>query len=59
MCRELAGQLFDEDLFNTLCYGQNKVSKQAFLSALDDRTDVFLTHDWGMDNGVDNHARLR
>lgn len=58
MCREIAGPLFDEDLFHTLCYGEDRVSKFTFLSALDDRTDVFLTHDWGTVNGVDNHARV-
>ena len=58
MCREIAGPLFDEDLFHALCFGEERVSKNVFLSALDERTDVFLTHDWGVENGVDNHARV-
>ena len=46
MCRDIAGSLFDDDLFHTLCYGESHISKYLFLSALDERTDVFLTHDW-------------
>ena len=58
MCRELAGEMFDEDLFHSVCYGEDRISKRVFLSVLDDRTDVFLSHDWGTDNNVDNHARV-
>ena len=58
MCQELAGDLFDEDLFHSVCFGQSSIAKNIFLSAIDDRTDVFLTHDWGTVDGVDNHARV-
>lgn len=58
MCCELAGAMFDEDLFHSVCFGEDRISKHVFLSALDDRTDVFLSHDWGADNNVDNHARV-
>ena len=38
MCKEIAGPLFDIDLFHSICFGEDRVSKHVFLSALDDRT---------------------
>ena len=51
----LCGDSFNETQFNQLAGGGSTITKQQFLDALDEKTDVFLTHDWG-DVGRDNHA---
>lgn len=56
-CKAIAGQGFDEGLFQALS-SDGCISKTKFLQALKKRTDVFLTHDWGKELGMDNHARV-
>lgn len=57
MCKELTGKCFDERLFH--CNATNAViSKSRLAQIVADRTDCFLTHDWGKELGQDNHARV-
>lgn len=57
-CRELLGKCFDEDQFEELA-DDGHISKGELVAALVKRTDCFLTHDWGNEDGVDNHGRVR
>lgn len=54
----ICGASFNENEFNNIAEGQDYISKEDFLSALYNKTDVFLTHDWGKELGMDNHARV-
>lgn len=56
-CQSLMGDQYDGYLFESVSSG-GTVSRQAFLDAMNERTDCFLTHDWGKELGVDNHARV-
>jgi len=56
-CREIAGSSFDEGLFHAM-ESSGSITKQKFAEAVARRTDCFLTHDWGRELGMDNHARV-
>lgn len=56
-CANITGEYFDIDLFKSYQNEDKKIPKRTFLKLIA-RTDVFLTHDWGVVNGVDNHARV-
>jgi hypothetical protein len=58
MCQDLLGEDFDEDFFESHVDDDGMVPKHLLLTSLESRTDVFLTHDWGTELGVDNHARV-
>ena len=56
-CTQIVGNGFDEVAFDEIATN-NSLPKQVFIEELTKRTDVFLTHDWGNENGIDNHARV-
>ena len=56
-CREITGSNFDEGLFHAM-ESSGTITKQKFADAVARRTDCFLTHDWGRELGMDNHARV-
>lgn len=55
---QICGKSFNELEFDALADGGNSITKEDFLGALSNKTDVFLTHDWGKELGQDNHARV-
>ena len=42
-CQEIMGEKFDVNLFHSLAEG-GVITKSAFMDAMHERTDVFLTH---------------
>lgn len=59
-CKALCGDEFDQDIFEELARSSGhdgKVSRE-HLTKFAEKTDVFLTHDWGKELGMDNHARV-
>ena len=56
-CQAIAGAEYDDALFN-LNAQDGKIPKQLLLKLMSSRTDCFLSHDWGNNNGVDNHAKV-
>ncbi|KAJ1410898.1 hypothetical protein B484DRAFT_402809, partial [Ochromonadaceae sp. CCMP2298] len=59
LCRSIAGESFDDLLFKSSADRNGLISKQKLYNSLARRTDVFLTHDWGHEGGVDNHERVK
>lgn len=57
-CQELYGDLFCLDLFNEFKDSDGKIRESVLHHVFSHQTDVFLTHDWGCELGVDNHARV-
>ena len=60
-CRNLCGDAFNEDVYQSIVDASGRSDGQITKSAFEEflrKTDVFLTHDWGKENGVDNHARV-
>ena len=56
-CKLIMGPHFDAILFENIATG-GVVTKDMLLDAIARRTDCFLTHDWGKELGMDNHARV-
>lgn len=54
----LCGESFNQQEFNYIAQGRSVISKVDFLDAIHNKTDVFLTHDWGKVQGQDNHQRV-
>eukprot|EP01031_Cornospumella_fuschlensis_P028943 gene28943-34932_t len=57
-CKTGLRELFDPQVFEAYADSDNMVSLEALLRAYNEKTDVFLTHDWGKELGVDNHERV-
>eukprot|EP01031_Cornospumella_fuschlensis_P030152 gene30152-36424_t len=57
-CKTGLRELFVKQVFDAYADSDNMVSLEALLKAYNDKTDVFLTHDWGKELGVDNHERV-
>lgn len=55
--KELAGTNFDAGNFDAVAEDGN-ITKAKLMDMIAKRTDIFLTHDWGIVDGVDNHARV-
>ena len=51
-------QLYDKQLFNGCADSDNMVTLEQLRKAFELKTDVFLTHDWGKELGMDNHDRV-
>jgi hypothetical protein len=56
--KQLCGASFNAQEFQLVAQGGKTITRDEFLSALHNKTDVFLTHDWGRELGEDNHARV-
>lgn len=56
-CRSLLGPVFLEEVFAAHRDSDRMISLQHLQAAYSERTDVFLTHDWGHDEH-DNHMRV-
>ena len=56
-CKELTGELFENDVFVQYS-NNNSLPKQKLAEIVNSRYDCFLTHDWGKELGLDNHARV-
>jgi hypothetical protein len=57
-CKTGLKELFDKNIFEAYCDNDHMISIASIQQSFTDRTDVFLTHDWGMELGMDNHARV-
>ncbi|RYG69961.1 toll/interleukin-1 receptor domain-containing protein [archaeon] len=57
-CKSALKQLFDKQLFNAYADTDNMVSLESLQKVFELRTDIFLTHDWGKELGIDNHERV-
>ena len=57
-CEKIVGCLFNSDLFEENKDENNTIAISDLLNILSKQTDVFLTHDWGRELGVDNHERV-
>lgn len=57
-CRVLTAHLFDQAFFDA-SQESGTISLAALQAACGERTDVFLTHDWGHELGLDNHERIK
>ena len=57
-CKAGLRELFVKQVFDAYADSDNMVSLEALLKAYNEKTDVFLTHDWGKELGVDNHERV-
>ncbi|RYH14454.1 toll/interleukin-1 receptor domain-containing protein [archaeon] len=57
-CKTGLRELFVKQVFDAYADSDNMVSLDALLKAYNEKTDVFLTHDWGKELGMDNHERV-
>lgn len=59
-CADFVGPLlYDDKLFERFAdRSSNKISMSSLSTLLSQMTDVFLTHDWGKEEGQDNHERV-
>ncbi|RYH14740.1 toll/interleukin-1 receptor domain-containing protein [archaeon] len=57
-CKAIMKELFERQVFDALADSDSLVSIDALNTYYNKRTDVFLTHDWGKELGVDNHERV-
>ena len=54
----LSGEIYTESLFNLIRNKDGIIEKDNFLSFVNKATDIFITHDWGIDElGRNNHER--
>ena len=55
----MAGNQYSEILYRKLRSWDGNIHKSDLISFVESATDVFLTHDWGVDEtGRNNHARV-